>query len=158
MTDMQSSIHRFNIRVYFLLGDPSHTRLLVADELIRQKPYTKFPGGGLEYGEGTHDCVRREAMEELGQDVEVTDHYYTTDFFMRSAFRETDQVVSIYYTARLVEEPRFRISSRRFDFQQDIQNEESFRWVAISDLDEDDFAFPADKAVISKIRDKGIRW
>ena len=33
---------------------------------------TKFPGGGMEFGEGTIDCIKRECMEEFGEEVEVT--------------------------------------------------------------------------------------
>ena len=30
-----------------------------------------FPGGGQEFGETLHDAVKRECMEEVGQEVEV---------------------------------------------------------------------------------------
>ena len=41
----------FNLRVYgILLGE--NKQVLVSDEFIRGSYYTKFPGGGLEFGEG----------------------------------------------------------------------------------------------------------
>ncbi|MCH5686994.1 NUDIX domain-containing protein [Niabella sp. W65] len=57
--------------------------MLVSDERIyyNNLEVTKFPGGGLELGEGTRDCIIRECKEEIGVDVEVADHIYTTDFF-----------------------------------------------------------------------------
>lgn len=140
--------NRFNIRVYFLLFNESGD-LLVSDEIIRGKHYTKFPGGGLEWGEGIADCVQREAREELGQEIEIIDHFYTTDFFIASAFKPTDQVVSVYYLAKLREEQRFRTSDQRFGFQQTEKDEESFRWVNMGELHLESFAFPADQKVVA---------
>ena len=70
----------FNVRVYGVLLD-EEKRLLVSDEFIRGQYITKLPGGGLEIGEGTRDCLQREFKEETGLDVKVGEHLYTTDFF-----------------------------------------------------------------------------
>ena len=90
------AIDRFNIRVYGLLRHADH--VLVADETIAGKPITKFPGGGLEYGEGPMDCLVREIREELDMEAVGLRHFYTTSFFQRSAYRENEQIISIYYT------------------------------------------------------------
>ena len=58
----------FNVRVYGVLLDKAN-RLLVSDEFIRGNYFTKLPGGGLEFGEGTRDCLKRELKEELGIDT-----------------------------------------------------------------------------------------
>jgi len=90
---------RFNVRVYGLwLHDG---QVLVSDELIRGKRIYKFPGGGLEYGEGMIDCLKREWMEELGLEIQVQQHFYTTDFFQASAY-DASQVISIYYLVQPV--------------------------------------------------------
>ena len=138
---------RFNIRVYFLLFDDSG-EILVSDEIIRRKHYTKFPGGGLEWGEGIAGCLQREAREELGQEIELIDHFYTTDFFIESVYTPEDQVISIYYLARLKSEAKFRTSEKRHDFLQTEINEESFRWVSLEKLHEELFDFPADQKVV----------
>lgn len=138
---------RFNIRVYFLLIN-EHKEVLVSDEIIRSNKYTKFPGGGLEWGEGIAECLQREAREELGQEIEIGEHFYTLDFFIESAFQQGDQVIAMYYLARLKSPPLFRIAEKRFDFKQTVLNEESFRWVGIKDLKTEDFTFPADKKVV----------
>ena len=57
-------MHRFNLRVYGILINDKK-QVLVSDEFIRGNYYTKFPGGGLEFGEGTRDCLKREFMEEM---------------------------------------------------------------------------------------------
>ena len=56
------------VRVYGVLIDPIHG-LLVSDEFIRGDFFTKLPGGGLEFGEGTRDCLVREFQEETGMDI-----------------------------------------------------------------------------------------
>ena len=145
-------LKRFNVRVYFALRNAKGDQLLIADEIIRGKAYTKFPGGGLEFGEGPIDCALREAREELGQEIEITGHLYTTDFFLPSAFRPEDQVISIYYHARLVEAPRFRTSGKRFDFLQEKDDEESFRWVDFHALRIEEFELPADRLVADILR------
>lgn len=143
---------RFNIRVYFLLIQEN--KILVSDEIIKGKPYTKFPGGGLEFGEGTVDCIKREAFEELHQEVDVLDHFYTTDFFIQSAFRENDQVVCIYYKVALIEKQQFKTSHKKFDFTQTEKDEESFRWVKFSDLASELFSFPGDVAAVKQLINK----
>ena len=90
-------LRRFNVRVYGLLVN-EHDQILVADELIRGKYTTKFPGGGLELGEGLIDGLIREFQEECGVQVAVEDHYYTTDFFVPSDFDDESQVISVYYS------------------------------------------------------------
>ena len=84
----------FNIRVYGLLIN-EQKQVLVSDELIRGMYITKFPGGGLEFGEGTRDCLQREFMEEMNLNVTIGDHLYTTDYFQMSAFNPEHQIISI---------------------------------------------------------------
>ena len=73
-------MNQFSIRVYGILFD-ENKRVLLSDEYIRGMLITKFPGGGLEFGEGTRDCLVREFKEELNLSVSVGKHIYTTDFF-----------------------------------------------------------------------------
>src|SRR6478609_2076845 len=96
---MLNKINRFNIRVYGLLVN-AEGAVLLSRERIGDIEFTKLPGGGMEFGEGTHECLIREFKEELGIDIEVTEHFYTTDFFQQSAFRSADQLISIYYKVK----------------------------------------------------------
>ena len=61
---------KFNIRIYGLLID-EQKRVLVTDEFIRGSLITKFPGGGLEFGEGTRECLKREFKEEMQKNLHV---------------------------------------------------------------------------------------
>jgi 8-oxo-dGTP diphosphatase len=146
----------FNVRVYGLLFDENR-RLLVSDEFIRGNYFTKLPGGGLEFGEGTRDCLRREFMEETGLAVEVTDHLYTTDFFQISAFNNRDQIISIYYRVETVFPIFLETKTASFDFAPhqvaDVSGCcEVFRWVEWDELSEESMSLPIDKVVISLIK------
>lgn len=148
----------FNVRVYGILLD-TNKRLLVSDEFIRGSYFTKLPGGGLEFGEGTRDCLKREFMEETGLTVEVGDHIYTTDFFQISAFNNKDQIISIYYFVKAAEPVLLDIKTKPFDFAHhqiaDPNGEsEVFRWIEWDELKEDHMSLPIDKVVIGIIREK----
>jgi 8-oxo-dGTP diphosphatase len=148
------------VRVYGILIN-ENKQLLVSDELIRGGYYTKFPGGGLEFGEGTRDCLKREFIEELELKVEVLDHLYTTDFFQESAFRHGDQILSIYYLVKPLEEIKARISSLTFDFDEkqilqyeEKQEVETFRFIDWEDVSEESVTLPIDKVVVKLIKEK----
>lgn len=148
-------IQAFTIRVYGILMD-DEKNVLVSDEIIRGKFYTKFPGGGLEFGEGTHACLIREFKEETGLDISIQQHLYTTDFFQQSAFNEKDQVISIYYLIETKDISTLKISKTQFDFSEEqlsgkIQ-QENFRWIAFSELNESTVSLPIDKKVISLLK------
>ena len=153
-------MHRFNIRVYGLLINEKK-QVLVADEFIRGGLYTKFPGGGLEFGEGTRDCLKRELKEELGIEAEIGDHIYTTDYFQMSAFRPEDQIISIYYFAKQLEELKVPIRQKAFDFdsrQIEIYNQtgetETFRLIDWEDFSEETVTLPIDKIVAKMMRNR----
>jgi ADP-ribose pyrophosphatase YjhB (NUDIX family) len=145
------AILRFNIRAYFILYNDNE-EILLSDELIAGKKYTKFPGGGVEFGEGIEDAIRREAMEELGQEVEIIQHIYTTGFFVESMFRPGDQVVSVYYQVQLLEAPKFRIATSKFDFDTDQHQTESFRWAKLASIHPNELSFPADKFLLQRLQ------
>jgi 8-oxo-dGTP diphosphatase len=150
----------FNIRVYgILLGE--NNKLLVSDEFIRGNYYTKFPGGGLEFGEGTRDCLKREFKEEMNLEVRVTDHLYTTDFFQMSAFSPDQQIISIYYFAEALEPIKAPLRDKPFDFDKremavyDKTGEtETFRFIDWKDLDETQVTLPIDKVVVRILKDR----
>jgi 8-oxo-dGTP diphosphatase len=144
---MQNQIKHFNIRVYALIFDKDG-KVLLSDELQLNKRMSKFPGGGLEFGEGTLECLHREMMEEFGQDVEILRHYYTTDFYQKALFFEDQQLISIYYICRFMKRTNFKISVKPFDFEREENGSMSFRWVELASLNiERDLSFPIDQYV-----------
>ena len=140
------SIKYFNIRVYGILINEKN-QVLVTDELVKGKQITKLPGGGLEFGEGMIDCLKREFMEETNMEVEVMEHFYTTDFFQQSAFHKDHQIISIYYLVKPVSQLTISVKEKIFDFKQEENYEQHFRWVSLKGISGNDFTLPIDKIV-----------
>ena len=148
----------FTIRVYGILINDLN-QVLVSDEYIRGSFYTKFPGGGLEFGEGTRDCLKREFLEEMNLAVSVEDHLYTTDFFQMSAFRDTDQILSIYYRVQALEAITAPLRDKPFDFDQremDMYHAtgetETFRFIDFENFSADAVHLPIDKVVAGMLK------
>ena len=142
----------FNIRVYGLLVDDN--RILVTDEFRLGMPMTKFPGGGLEHGEGTIECMLREWQEETGFRIRVTRHYYTTDFFQPSWFLPgNNQLISIYYLVEAIADFHIEIASRKFDFSGMEEGAQIFRWLEIHHLDAEEFTLPVDRVVAGMLKE-----
>lgn len=138
-------MYLFNVRVYGLLINDAQ-EILISDEQEHGVRFTKFPGGGLEYGEGMTEALKREFVEECNAAVEVLSHYYTTDFFIKSAFNES-QIISIYYLVKPVAPLNLAIKTVPFDFDGEGDALQSFRWIKLTDLKESDFTFPTDQYV-----------
>ena len=148
----------FSLRVYGILINKDN-ELLLSDEYIRGGKYTKFPGGGLEFGEGTRDCLAREFIEEMNLRVEVGEHIYTTDFFQLSAFRPDQQIISIYYYANALEEITAPLRTTPFQFDEaqlriyeERKEIETFRFIPMNELSEDDVTLPIDKVVVGMLK------
>ena len=146
-------LRHFNIRVYGLFLN-SKNQVLVSDEYQLDTRMTKFPGGGLEFGEGTIDCLRREMREECQQEIFDIRHFYTTDFFQQALYFDDHQLISIYYTAKLKEPLNFKVGYKPFDFEVDKNGNQSFRWVDTEKINADEFTFPIDKHVANLLSEK----
>jgi len=133
----------FTIRVYAIIEHDE--KILFSREEIKGDLFVKFPGGGLEYGEGTRSCLKREIKEETGLEAEILTHFYTTDFFQPSAFhRHNVQVLSIYYLAELIGAHKLPVT--------DVEREEpGFFWVAKSEVSTELVDLPIDRKVIEML-------
>jgi len=148
----------FNVRVYGILIDDQN-RLLVSDEFIRGSYITKLPGGGLEIGEGTRECLVREFMEEAALTINVGTHFYTTDFFQISAFNNTDQIISIYYRVHTGNPNTVITKDKAFDFLPEQVADpsgtaEHLRWIHLNELSEASMTLPIDKVAIKLLLDE----
>lgn len=151
---------QFNLRVYGVLIN-DQKEVLVSDEYIRGSYFTKFPGGGLECGEGTRDCLKREFVEEMNLKVEVGEHIYTTDYFQLSAFHVDHQIISIYYFVKALEEIKVPLRNKPFHFDEaqmkiyETEKEiEAFRFIPWNELSEETVSLPIDKIVVRMIKEK----
>ena len=150
MKSKREEIKNFNIRVYGIYIN-NKKEVLLSDEVRFGKKMTKFPGGGLKFGEGTIDCLKREALEEFKQGIEIISHFYTTDFFQKAYFYTGQQLISIYYLINFSEPIKFKISCKPFDFQDLKENNQSLRFVSIKDWQITDLTFPIDQIVMKKL-------
>ena len=144
---MNKEIKSFNLRVYALIIDEEY--ILVSRELIMGKYLYKFPGGGLEYGEGLIEGLQRESMEEMNQNLKDIEHFYTTDFYQQSQFDSKDQLIAIYYKAKLTSKINNKLKVPIKDFP-------VFEWKKIIDFSEEDLHFPTDKFVFNLLKNHPI--
>jgi 8-oxo-dGTP diphosphatase len=144
-------IRHFNIRVYGLVINEK-LQVLLSDEFVLDRKMTKFPGGGMHFGEGSVDCLKREAIEEFGQEIEIIEHFYTTHFFQQALFYNNHQLISIYYKIKFIEPISFKISSSAFDFPELKNGSQSFRWAGISTLRDEELSFVIDRYVLELLK------
>lgn len=135
-------INSFNIRVYACVVKDK--KVLTLFEEYAGEPLMKFPGGGLEFGEGLKECLKREFAEELNVDVEIGEHFYTQEDFLVSRFRDNEQLLTIYYLVNIVNEEDFIILDPCI---------EKAEWLSI-DQPENPFSLPIDRIVFDKLKQK----
>ena len=138
----------FNLRVYGLLINESQ-EILLSDEREYGMDFIKFPGGGVELGEGLIEALKREFVEECNVEVEVLSHFYTTDFYEKSSFNES-QVISVYYLVKALSPLQLNFKTNVFDFED--QSAQSFRWAKINNLQEKDVTFKTDRTVVRLLK------
>lgn len=138
---------KFNIRVYgLLIVDDA---ILVTDEVRLNTKMTKFPGGGLEFGEGLADALVREYKEELNVAVKVNELVYINDFLQISSFDVTHQLMCVYYNVALLSG---KINTVEKPFHFNTNEPQCFRWVRIENLQQNDFTFPIDQKVVELLK------
>ena len=137
-------IQTFNVRVYGI-WKTLQNQVLVVEEIIKGDKVIKFPGGGLEFGEGILDCLKREWKEETGLEITNAQHFYTTEHFVPSAYNPNHQVISVYYL--LCSEENKNIEPRAGE--NEIQG---FHFLPMEHLHESLFFYPIDKLVVNMLK------
>lgn len=141
---------RFNLRIYGILIN-EFDQVLISDECQNGYAFTKFPGGGLELGEGFVHALKREFREELEIEVEVGELFYFNEFYQPSVFKPEDQVHSFYYR---VNYPDWRSIVADQHEVPLTEEGEKHRWVGLKELKIEDFTFPIDKIVVKHLLDQ----
>lgn len=142
---MQNTNHHFTIRVYGIIINDQN-EILLEKATYKDIEFVKFPGGGLQWGEGTIDALRRELKEELNAEIADIRHLYTTDFFQISAFDPNVQVISIYYLAQMTNQDIFNQLPKSIPF--DVTNQPVFFKYPLKNLTPATVTLPIDKFVV----------
>lgn len=135
-------IDKFNVRVYVTIV--KNKKVFALFEEYAGEQLLKFPGGGLEFGESVIECLERELEEELNLKIKNIEHFYTQEDFLVSRFRESEQLLTIYYTANIVDENDLLIRDSCI---------EKAEWISL-DVEENPFPLPVDKIVFEKLKQK----
>ena len=133
----------FTIRVYGLLVN-KNKEVVISDEFRDGVFFTKFPGGGLEFGEGISTALIREFQEELELDVKVDSLFYVNDHLQISAFDNQLQLISFYYFVNTIDVENLSFDTYEIPLK---LNGEKQRWYPINNDLEDLLTFPLDKIV-----------
>ncbi len=142
-------MNSFTIRVYGLLLNKKK-EVLLSDEFRGGLSFTKFPGGGLEFGEGISSALIREYNEELDLEVSVDSLFYVNDHLQISAFNNQMQLISFYYFVNTQDIENLTFDTYEIPLK---MNGEKQRWIPINKELEELLTFPLDKIVASKLNE-----
>jgi len=145
-----TQIKRFNLRVYAIIHNEKD-EVLLSKERRGGSEFTKFPGGGVELGEGILEALHRELFEELDAEIHSASLFYVNDFFQASSFRPEDQIVSFYYLVELKNRSKIREERRRPLGSKDPNDFEEAQWVTKKSLYFNMLTFPIDRMVGEKL-------
>lgn len=135
-------------RVYGFLINNSK-QVLVSAERFNGIPLIKFPGGGVEWGEGLQEALIREFKEELKISIGVKENIYFNDFPVESAIDKRYQVQAFFYHVEPLEPMRF---STVLSLKPPEKNTENFIWVDLKNLSEELFTYEIEKEAVKALR------
>jgi 8-oxo-dGTP diphosphatase len=90
-----NTLNGFNVRVYAICIE--NNKLLTIKEPFNGQIVTKLPGGGLEFGEGTINCLKRELLEELNIEITNITPFYIQEHYIESAIKNNKQLLMLYF-------------------------------------------------------------
>lgn len=140
---MKNKPTQFSVRVYGCALKEG--KVLFLREHYHGKEFLKFPGGGVEFGEGLKESLLREWKEELNLDIKIKEHLYTQDFFQESMFDPNDHLLIVYYIVKILNISELYISDDRI---------REVKWIS---LDENNLSLlPIDEVAFKILQKKRV--
>src|SRR5690606_17264861 len=133
----------FNIRVYALCI--VNNEILTLKEPFAGNMVVKLPGGGLEFGEGTADCLKREFKEELNLEITVGNAFYIQEDFVESLAKDGKQLLTLYFYATITDLNHLKIIDK---------NIQEVNWIPLTA--NNPFTLPVDQVVFNKLQSELI--
>lgn len=122
--------------------------MLVSHESGGGLNFTKFPGGGVEYGEGLADALLREFHEETGLKIIGHQLHHINENLIASAFNPEEQLIAVYYSVQTSG------TIDKYAFEEEKWGKPYFvklEWIPLSDVKPELFRWPADKQAVEKL-------
>lgn len=130
----------FNLRVYGLLVN-TRNEILLSEETYKGRAFTKFPGGGVQLGEGIEEALHRELKEEANLKIRIKRLVHVSGQYIASAFDDS-QVIGVYYLIEALHEPDLTFK----ELISEAGKTQNYHWVPLQDMPPEHLSFPMDQA------------
>ena len=125
--------------------------VLISDEFRFGRYFRKFPGGGVENGEGIIDALKREFKEELSLKIDTYEFVFFNDYFQQSSFNPNQQVTCFYYLVKCAGANELTLKSYEIPLTEDGEKQQ---WISINKLNINSLTFPIDRDALKTLKIK----
>ena len=141
-------MNRFTQRTYGILINKKQ-EVLISDEFRFGRYFRKFPGGGVEKGEGILDALKREFKEELSLEIDSHEFLFFNDYFQQSSFNPNIQVTCFYYLVKCSGAHDLKLESYEIPLTEDGEKQQ---WISINELNIETLTFPIDRDALRTLK------
>ena len=138
----------FTQRTYGILINKKQ-EVLISDEFRFGRYFRKFPGGGVEKGEGILDALKREFKEELSLEIDSHEFLFFNDYFQQSSFDPNIQVTCFYYLVKCSGDQDLKLESYEIPLTEDGEKQQ---WISINELNIETLTFPIDRDALRTLK------
>lgn len=138
----------FTQRTYGILINKKQ-EVLISDEFRFGRYFRKFPGGGVEKGEGILDALKREFKEELSLEIDSHEFLFFNDYFQQSSFDPNIQVTCFYYLVKCYGAQDLKLESYEIPLTEDGEKQQ---WISINELNIETLTFPIDRDALRTLK------